>query len=70
MAEFNQLSVANFVGTKDADNAKNLADSLSQIRDAIMENLDSIDELKKSIRDIQLNSIIESLSKYTDNLSN
>ncbi len=70
LAEFNQLSVANFVGTKDADNAKNLADSLSQIRDAIMENLDSIDELKKSIRDIQLNSIIESLSKYTDNLSN
>ncbi|MCC4359224.1 phage tail tape measure protein [Limosilactobacillus reuteri] len=70
LAEFNQLSVANFVGTKDTDNAKNLADSLSQIRDAIMENLDSIDELKKSIRDIQLNSIIESLSKYTDNLSN
>lgn len=70
LAEFNQLSIANFVGTKDADNAKNLADSLSQIRDAIMENLDSIDELKKSIRDIQLNSIIESLSKYTDNLSN
>lgn len=70
LAEFNQLSVANFVGTKDADNAKNLADSLSQIRDAIMENLDSIDELKKSIRDIQLNSIIESLSKYTENLSN
>lgn len=70
LAEFNQLSVANFVGTKEADNAKNLADSLSQIRDAIMENLDSIDELKKSIRDIQLNSIIESLSKYTDNLSN
>lgn len=70
LAEFNQLSIANFVGTKDADNAKNLADFLSQIRDAIMENLDSIDELKKSIRDIQLNSIIESLSKYTDNLSN
>lgn len=70
LAEFNQLSVANFVGTKDADNAKNLADSLSQIRDAIMENLDSIDELKKGIRDIHLNSIIESLSKYTDNLSN
>ncbi|PWT34581.1 hypothetical protein DKZ29_07900 [Limosilactobacillus reuteri] len=69
LAEFNQLSVTNFVGTKDADNAKNLAESLSQIRDSIMENLDSIDELKKSIHDIQLNSIIESLSKYTDNLN-
>jgi len=70
LGKFNELSVANFVGTKDADNAKNLAESLKQIRDSIMENLDAIDELKKSIRDIQLNSIIESLSKYTDNLSN
>ena len=68
--KFNELSVANFVGTKDADNAKNLLESLQSIRDAITDNLDSIADLKKTIRDIQLSSIIENLSKYTDNLNN
>lgn len=69
LAEFNRLSVANFVGTKDADNAKNLLESLQSVRDSITENLDSIDELKKTMRDTQLNSIIEGLQKYTDNLN-
>lgn len=67
--KFNRLSVANFVGTKDADNAKNLLESLQSIRDSVAENLDSIDELKKSMRDTTLNSIIENLDKYTTNLS-
>lgn len=67
--KFNRLSVANFVGTKDADNAKNLLESLQSIRDSVTENLDSIDELKKSMRDTTLNSIIENLDKYTTNLS-
>ena len=70
LKKFNELSVANFVGTKDADNAKNLLESLQSIRDAITENLDSIADLKKTMRDIQLSSIIENLSKYTDNLNN
>lgn len=69
LEKFNRLSVANFVGTKDADNAKNLLESLQSIRDAVAENLDSIDELKKSMRDTTLNSIIENLDKYTTNLS-
>lgn len=69
LQEFNRLSVSNFVGTKDADNAKNLLESLQSIRDAVAENLDSIDELKKSMRDTTLNSIIENLDKYTTNLS-
>lgn len=69
LAQFNRLSVANFVGTKEADNAKNLLESLQSIRDSIAENLDSIDELKKTMRDTQLNSIIEGLQKYTDNLN-
>lgn len=69
LQKFNRLSVANFVGTKDADNAKNLLESLQSIRDSVTENLDSIDELKKSMRDTTLNSIIENLDKYTTNLS-
>lgn len=69
LQKFNRLSVANFVGTKDADNAKNLLESLQSIRDAVTENLNSIDELKKSMRDTTLNSIIENLDKYTTNLS-
>lgn len=69
LQEFNRLSVSNFVGTKDADNAKNLLESLQSIRDAVAENLDSIDELKKSMRDTTLNSIIENLDKYTTDLS-
>lgn len=70
LAEFNKLSLTNFVGTKDADNAKNLADSLSSIKDSIMENLDAIDELKTSIRDIKINALIDNVDKITDNLSN
>ncbi|OCW71654.1 hypothetical protein BBP13_10360 [Limosilactobacillus reuteri] len=70
LAEFNKLSLTNFVGTKDADNAKNLADSLSSIKDSIMENLDAIDELKTSIRDIKLNALIDNVDKIADNLSN
>src|SRR5699024_8498552 len=49
LAEFNRLRVANFVGTKDADNAKNLLESLQSVRDSITENLDSIDESKKTM---------------------
>ena len=70
LAEFNKLSLTNFVGTKDADNAKNLADSLSSIKESIMDNLDAIDELKKSIRDIKINALIDNVDKITDNLSN
>lgn len=70
LAEFNKLSLTNFVGTKDADNAKNLADSLSSIKDSIMENLDAIDELKTSIRDIKLNALVDNVDKIADNLSN
>lgn len=70
LAEFNKLSLTNFVGTKDADNAKNLADSLSSIKDSIMENLDAIDELKTSIRDIKINALIDNVDKIADNLSN
>lgn len=68
LAEFNKMSIANF-STKENDNAKNLYDSLTSIRDSIMENLDAIDELKKSMRDTQIQSIIDNLSKYTDNLN-
>lgn len=69
LQKFNELSVANFVGTKDADNAKNLLESLQSIRDTITDNLDAIEELRNTIRDIQLNSIIENLSKFTENLN-
>lgn len=69
LQKFNELSVANFVGTKDADNAKNLLESLQSIRDTITDNLDAIEELRNTIRDIQLNSIIENLSRFTENLN-
>ena len=68
LAEFNKMSITNF-STKENDNAKNLYDSLTSIRDSIMENLDAIDELKKSMRDTQISSIVDNLSKYTDNLN-
>lgn len=68
LAEFNKMSITNF-STKENDNAKNLYDSLTSIRDSIMENLDAIDELKKSMRDTQISAIVDNLSKYTDNLN-
>lgn len=70
LQKFNELSVANFVGTKDDDSAKNLLESLQSIRDSVMENLDSIEELKKSMHDNEISSVVENLSRYTENLNN
>lgn len=70
LQKFNELSVANFVGTKDDDSAKNLLESLQSIRDSVMENLDSIEELKKSMHDNEISSVVENLSRYTGNLNN
>lgn len=69
LKKFNELSAANFVGTKEADNAKNLLESLESIRDTVTETLDTVDELKKTIRDNTISSITENLEKYTDNLN-
>lgn len=69
MQKFNELSKANFVGTKEADNAQNLYESLQSIRDSVMENLDAIEELKKSMRDNQIAAIADNLARYTDNLN-
>lgn len=69
MQKFNELSKANFVGTKEADNAQNLYESLQSIRDSVMENLDAIEELKKSMRDNQIAAVADNLARYTDNLN-
>lgn len=69
LKKFNELSAANFVGTKEADNAKNLLESLESIRDTVTETLDTVDELRKTIRDNTISSITENLEKYTDNLN-
>ena len=69
LEKFNELSAANFVGTKEADNAKNLLESLESIRDTVTETLDTVDELRKTIRDNTISSITENLEKYTDNLN-
>lgn len=69
LQKFNEMSLSNFVGTKDADNAKNLLDSMQSIRDTVTETLDSVDELKKSIRDDAINAIINNIERYTDNLN-
>lgn len=69
LKKFNELSAANFVGTKEADNAKNLLESLESIRDTVTETLDTVDELRKTMRDNTISSITENLEKYTDNLN-
>lgn len=69
LQEFNKLALTNFVGTKEADNAKNLLESMQSMKETIMEYADAIDELKRSMMDNAIQMAAENMSKAVDNLN-